>query len=1715
MIHVRCSELIRKLRNRTDIAPGISVLHGAVPARRSNDLRTGRPTLLRNILILGLLLGLPILAAVNVPLTIQEALPIGTPGCATASTCGVARNNEPFTVGVPLPDDANTGASSTASFGLTGCTAGQFRALGYWPSGRIKWVEVSGIVPTLAAGGTAACTLTSSGSGDFGGAALASDGTVITVATGTSTYHVKKANFNLFDTVDVGGMQIVASSTGANRGLVLTGPASPNTDCTGGCTTPFNSANDPKSTCSIEENGPVKAVLKCMGDLVDSNGHVYLHHTTRLTFWQKKDAVKAHIELRNADSNATAFNRAYKGFASFEAKLDLATAGPNQYSFGGKAGAVTGAFSGSEDATLVQLYSKYLEGTGIGVWDTANIAEKSTQSIIPRSSGGGCTDPYCYPDNSRANEGYKIQDGSTVLEAGTRNDTPAGWCNVQNGSGQGALAGVWYLAAYWPKSCELDNGGKNVVVGIWPKQISGFNYWIAWPQYQVHDLFFDFHSASLSSNDNAFKSMQYDLIARPSLAQYNRSGVLPPGLTLPDPAAEDAFYKSVAAADGVADKFACCVTDTSAGNQAQTYRAYAWGQGSALNQAELRWANLLLFVSRGFTSRYVHAEMFYRFVEEQALPRSDFANGWRGSTSSLNITGFPNDTSTGSANAQRNWIDRLHAHIYGIFDYYFMTGDESKRDCISQGYSDWLLNTKLTSNAGNGPQRAVGIYLMAVNRMHDYQAAIGDPVDGATGVKASAEAWSNAELALNSTVRPVMNTGGTFGNPCNQANCSGPGDYGTDAVRGVTWPQGAWTQWDSPPATGLKNAGGIGTSRNTGQLQEGILIEGIMEYALNRGAGWAPFEDTMDLALANGLFVRNELTVTGKPALLSNGTRTGIALDYCNDPAAPCSAGTHNTWAVYFAPNAYYYTMSILHQYWGDTGWIQSFKDNLYQDYYSTGAANMSEQSIYSMAGLVNRVLNPATSTPLQDLPITGFVDNGAGSYTVSWAVPAGAQSYKFKWGNRPIVYDMKFDPGQTLSYGVDPATHQTWWSAHNVSNEPAPGTAGAVQSYTFSTGTTGLTAACFSLKAYVAGASGGVPSSPATLLLVSGNNQSGTVGKPLPLPFTVQATDTAGNGVSGVAITFAVTAGGGTLSTLQVTTNSTGAASTTLTLGPNSGTNTVMASAGSLSGSPIVFTGTGVAAGGTASSLILVSGSGQTGTTGQPLASPFVIKVVDASNNPVAGTAVSFLVTAGGGSLSTTMASTDTQGLASTILTLGASAGANSVTASSGTLSGSPVVFSATGALPSQAPPATGPITWTLQSRTATWPSYVGWLVFLFDSVSQQSIFYAGPTIGAHGIYATDLYAYNALNNVFTRISGVGSRADVCPLDTPSQPGDRHPLWQMAMDTKRNSMWIYGGLNVNCFATSGPDTNPRHDMYYLSLNSNPMNDQWTQVTPAHIPVANGASAMVYDSDDDVLFAFGSDTASQQRDNWVYCRTAENPVPGTLTTKQSTAGCTAPDDWSQVNPAGGVQPLGVSFPGMVYDTLTKKVILYGGMGSSLVTSYNQTWAYDIPTHKWTQKALATTPPPVYNGSYIAQPALAYNSRTNKVFFHQTANTGGPADWQYDPVADVWTKVGNGGSPNDQVMAYDSANNLLIAYNLNPSTGYTEMWKGSFGKSAPPTCDLNGDGTVNAADVQIAISQALGTLPCTTADLDQNGQCTIVDVQRMINASLGNSCRIGN
>ena len=87
------------------------------------------------------------------------------------------------------------------------------------------------------------------------------------------------------------------------------------------------------------------------------------------------------------------------------------------------------------------------------------------------------------------------------------------------------------------------------------------------------------------------------------------------------------------------------------------------------------------------------------------------------------------------------------------------------------------------------------------------------------------------------------------------------------------------------------------------------------------------------------------------------------------------------------------------------------------------------------------------------------------------------------------------------------------------------------------------------------------------TFLIISGENQRRLPGETLAYPFVVEARDENGSPFAGVSVTFAVTGGGGTLSIHTTTTDANGRAESTLTLGPNFGTNTVFVSAAGIEG--------------------------------------------------------------------------------------------------------------------------------------------------------------------------------------------------------------------------------------------------------------------------------------------------------------------------------------------------------------------------------------------------------------------------------------------------------------------------------------------------------------------------------------------------------------------
>ncbi len=209
------------------------------------------------------------------------------------------------------------------------------------------------------------------------------------------------------------------------------------------------------------------------------------------------------------------------------------------------------------------------------------------------------------------------------------------------------------------------------------------------------------------------------------------------------------------------------------------------------------------------------------------------------------------------------------------------------------------------------------------------------------------------------------------------------------------------------------------------------------------------------------------------------------------------------------------------------------------------------------------------------------------------------------------------------------------------------------------------------------------VPGPPAKIVIVDGNGQSVAAGTAVSVAPSVKITDAIGNPIANVAVNFAVTTGGGSITGAATTTNADGiAAAGTWTLGITAGPNTLTATSPVITGVSAVFTAAAVA--GPPAKVAGFAGNNQTGTAGGFIATKPSVIVTDANGNPVSGFAVTFTPASGSGTVTFGSTFTDASGIATVgSWKLGTTAGAQSLSAAASGLTGTPVVFNATAVAP------------------------------------------------------------------------------------------------------------------------------------------------------------------------------------------------------------------------------------------------------------------------------------------------------------------------------------------------------------------------------------------------------------------------------------------------
>jgi N-acetylneuraminic acid mutarotase/predicted phosphodiesterase len=258
-----------------------------------------------------------------------------------------------------------------------------------------------------------------------------------------------------------------------------------------------------------------------------------------------------------------------------------------------------------------------------------------------------------------------------------------------------------------------------------------------------------------------------------------------------------------------------------------------------------------------------------------------------------------------------------------------------------------------------------------------------------------------------------------------------------------------------------------------------------------------------------------------------------------------------------------------------------------------------------------------------------------------------------------------------------------------------------------------------------------------------------------------------------------------------------------------------------------------------------------------------------------------------------------------------------------------------------------------------------------------------------------------------------------------------------MAYDSESNLIVLIGG-----WPDGGGFDNPLSETWTYDLASN----TWTNVTTSAQPSPRSWMEIAYDSESDLIVAFGG-FSNEETDFWTV-------LNDTWTYDTNT------NTWTEIVTDGP------AITGdLVYDSESDRVVFYGGAAdmSELVEDLrSETWTYDTNTETW-EKMVTNVDPPVR-----ARAELVYDSESDMIILLGGVQDGGHSThvtlddcWAYDLNNNLWNNVdwdwqertpaSSPGATGDPAMAYDVESDLVIMLggDLIVDTGmwygYNETW----------------------------------------------------------------------
>lgn len=604
----------------------------------------------------------------DVSIKIQELLPQGI--------TGIDRVNEAAAFGVPLKD--SDGIKNINQLGLSGVWDYQFRELNRYPSGNIQWVLIDTIA-SVQAGQNKLIKLTR-GSGNSSGNSfpidLASDnGDTITVDTGSARFVIRKANYNVFNSVITKGISFLENTGGITA--------------VSGSTT-YSSANDDDSTAVIEENGPIKAVIKCEGHLKPAAGDWLFGYTMRMYFYKNTSRTRLDLIIKNAEISSYSA----KTFESLRIELPTTMANPSYMFSTGPQTKSQGAIN--DTAYLYQGYSshKYVQYLGG--------AELLKERLVP-------------------DIGLKVTNGTNIIKnLGNENDYSEGFASIYT-ENKNINCGIRNLHGMWPAGFTMKQDGS-LFIDIFSPHNSKDDILFAFYAHDKRQIVLEF-SKEAKDPKKTFYTLQYPLAGLAEFQQYKDTKAVYTEDRLATHAETRSFLDHIGLGN-----YEISNIDT-------LRRYYVWGQGGGNNQYDLQLCKYLHYLQTGNGGTFLAAQNDDHHKMFGGIKYTDDFNMYvQGPSLFPNVNRTePDGQNKHAFNAK--FIDREHSHDISVPIGYFLTGDES----LMEGWREYGEYTLYDQGSGKG----------SVNSYYDGTTYVGYPRvfsralrrAGAFGLYASNNVW--------------------------------------------------------------------------------------------------------------------------------------------------------------------------------------------------------------------------------------------------------------------------------------------------------------------------------------------------------------------------------------------------------------------------------------------------------------------------------------------------------------------------------------------------------------------------------------------------------------------------------------------------------------------------------------------------------------------------------------------------------------------------------------------------------------------------------------------------------------------------------------------------------------------------------------------------------------------------------------------------------------